>query len=209
MKKYLLFVSSIAALTVIILSGGVFVGLRIAGRLDALAQSPKMDFFDLGGSSLLDNIFDKTYRIKDTSVSFMSPSAGFYNWGLRVYEEPHTIAIHPALEYDLITLWVSADPIPLGTTLRQAVQSGKVGNTSDIDVWGRAGSYVTINGHEYYIYKFNAGERQETWRALSLGQKELISISLDYRPGDTASTFAGYRNNDQLFFQILSHVNFD
>lgn len=160
--------------------------------------------------ALPDNVFDATDEIDGVRVSY--PKNGFYGWGIKPgfddsgirylrYVSPGTAGSGP-----LVAFTVYASKPKKGETLRAMTQDARKTTLKN-------GNFITINGHEYFVFKQPPQSADsDEWIALSHGKQADVRVIFDfydYPAASTAFTKAAYRNDDQLFFQILSHLQFE
>ncbi len=94
---------------------------------------------------------------------------------------------------------------------RESVATDSDANDINLADMRILGTYVTINGHEFVMYKEASEDHGlgSSWHALSYGENEIVSIHFWFLPGDTTMSEAEFRSDDQLFFQILSHLKLE
>jgi hypothetical protein len=168
-------------------------------------------------TSLPQNIFDATKSIPGTSVSVAYPKDGFYGVGANpVLTDGHIAVQGDILPNTLGRLSISPTKPNSDTFFSVGIFGAEKGETLKSVVSNivppklqEVGSYITIAGHEYFVYQAISGTNDGGWVGISVGQKEVIDASWSYYLEDgSAAAVTQFRNNDQLFLQILSHVNF-
>mgnify|MGYP000184396513 CR=1 FL=1 len=165
-------------------------------------------------------IFDATVAIPGTSAILGYPSKGFYEKGTVVKtfqpgdpnQYGHVVSIQPQQAYDkeknaeFVTLVVAlADPNSDEKTLEDVVAN--LGNTSlDADAIKDNGHYETVNGQKFFLYKID--DAMIIWHGTTLYQNHILYLTLMYNPtGDSdIKKFSGL--NDQLFKDILQHIQY-
>lgn len=200
---------------------GTYAGMKYARQIDYRFFPNERSFFDTEGPGYKDYVFDAIYVIPNTSISVGYPSSGFYGWGIvRSDEVPAIEMPEPGSNYvwfaspphrpdqdPLITVSVSSDPLPEETTLDHLLKKQVSYGYSLEDL--RHGSIVSVNGHKYWLRKISLDPKHTAWHAIAFGKKEMVTILMNYGAGNGVISYKAYRNNDQLFFEILSRINFD
>jgi hypothetical protein len=219
LKKTLLLIAGLA-----VLGGGFYVGrVWIYGKPavsvpGAIAPAPKKQV------TIPDNVFDAKVQIPGSSAWLSYPEKGFYGLGAALSTTktadasgtPSTyLTISTKAPYDLnkgseyITLTASGIRRPAGETLQKYMSS------FDMRSYGAAGiasgSYQAINGHEFFVYK--SAESVTTWDAYTMVNGLAIGVSINcmssgYIPADALESKLAFEHNDQLFLEILSHIEF-
>jgi hypothetical protein len=204
-------------------------GSFIAGRLSAIKPTTKPVVSSENGKAVVIpeeaqlplNVFDTELSIKDTSIKFSYPKAGFFGLGAVIdHEEPwhspvgtdpippvnmvevDTAASHYSRGVPLISLTVSGQALDSKKNLRDIIAGSTDGEK-------REGVYAVINSHEFHIYRLPYAGTMASWSAVSVGKKEAVNVLLTTIPGDNSVSYTTYENSDLLFFQILSHLKFD
>jgi hypothetical protein len=70
------------------------------------------------------------------------------------------------------------------------------------------GTYLTVNGHEFFVYKEVSGTARSGWHAISVNKQDALVVYFESNLGTDPFSITAFRDSDQLFFQILSHVTF-
>jgi hypothetical protein len=178
-----------------------------------------------------DNVFDATETIPGTSVSVAYPKNGFWGLGAVVDERfssppgvPEagegsygSLTINPdgsaTEKSSLLTLQVGASSRTTTKTLQEAVGSYSSVDGVDLNDARNLGTYVTINGHDFVVFKDPSGYMLpgpgSGWHALSFGRNEIVDVNFLFAADDTLLSQRNFRDDDQLFFQILSHLKFE
>lgn len=69
----------------------------------------------------------------------------------------------------------------------------------------KTGNKEMINGNDFFLYKIT--EEVTIWNAYMASNGNLIKISLAYKSSDDPESAMAYKNNDQIFRDVLSHVS--
>ena len=156
--------------------------------------------------------FDASQPIPGSRVEISYPSRGFYRLGSAVTSGADGHArILTALPYDerygseYVTLDASARPLSKGESIK-TVLSGFDPKSID-GQYSRTGSYRTIHGHQFFIYKMT--EDVTVWNAYTISNGSLINISLAYKEKESEESKAAAIKNNQLFLDILDAMKFD
>ena len=185
--------------------------------------------------SLPKNNFDTTTAVPNTNISFKYPSKGFYGLGVKFLGtglEPgadmtkikqvgfeYSAPIDSAKISEFIDFYIGLvtekGNVDGDYTLENAVKSiKKIYDPSGID----NGRYEIFNGHEFYIYKQDDSRVGSlVWLAYFLQDDGVYKVTINYlkpnntiygKDSDTAESRAVYRNNDELFLEILKNIEF-
>lgn len=213
------------AIGIAALGGSVVTGVNI-GRTNcptvtatpvALQNKAALVFPDV--VPLPDNVMNSTYAIPNTSLSIAYPKNGFYGFGVNVLPEnvdPERselggVGIIPNTNPDIdrpVELSVGVYELKNGDTLRGIIESGHL-STIDIGQENVSGSYLEVNNHEFFVYKRLDNDRLSSWHAISVGKNEVVSLTFQFSLGNDAFSYSAFRNDDQLFLQVISHIKFD
>jgi hypothetical protein len=167
-------------------------------------------------------VFDLTETIPGTHASFSYPSRGFYGLGNMFYRltsdqkiNPGLISgtkINPALPYvpekgsEFVVLNVSLYENKSNLTPEDWVANFPDGVLDKVYAKSN-GRLVTMGGHQFFIYKTTEGPT--SWSAYATSKEGMVSVSLAYTSSESAESLRAYTYNDQLFLQIISHVEFE
>jgi hypothetical protein len=163
------------------------------------------------------NIFDVTKSIPGTSVSVAYPKDGYYGLGVdAVLTDGHQAVQADLHSNPLGRLTISPTKPNSDTIFSVGIYGAEKGETLKSVVSSivppklqEVGSYITIGGHEYFVYQAISGTNDGAWVGISVGQKEIVDASWSYGLEDgSVAAVTQFRNDDQLFLRILSNVNF-
>ena len=79
-------------------------------------------------------------------------------------------------------------------------------NAVEVDYVKDNGNYQTINGKEFFLYRVD--EAIIIWRAITLQNNQVITVTLMYKEAGGAESKAAFQNNDKLFLEILEHISY-
>jgi hypothetical protein len=220
-QQYKIITTSVSIIA--ILAVGVMVGVFVSRQTQIPPQGPAI--VSNGNSNgfpnpvaLPQNVFDTVQTVMGTTVSVSYPKNGFYGFGTKIsfppittisdfHSNPLGIIMIQAGENASKTsapadLSVGVYGVEKGESLKGLVNN-KLSNEAKNN-----GTFVTVNGHEYFVYKNFFGPINGSWVAVSVGTKELVNVSFSFDNASDAFSSTAFRNDDQLFLQILSHINF-
>ncbi|MFA5854179.1 MAG: hypothetical protein WC866_03765 [Patescibacteria group bacterium] len=219
MKKTIPVTQAVTALA--LLGIGILVGVYFASKNSVSTGGAEAGTNSFEVANLPNNSFDATESIPETSVKVSYPKNGFYGLGVKTVQEGATpneaipflggVAILPnvsSLEDRPFSLSVGAYKKSGADTLEGSIVKGEVSGVK-IGKQEMNGTYLTVNNHRYFVYKVLGSPTQTAWHAVSFGKKEVIIVSFEFVPGSDSDSYTAFRNNDQLFFQILSHISFE
>ena len=164
-------------------------------------------------------VFDSTVTVSSTDLSFSYPSKGFYGLGIKVFPFPTTdepgviaaVATNPLAPFtdektsEYVVLNVSLLKNKQGWTPEQMIVGFPFG-TIDKEAAKTNGAYVKVGSHQFFVYKSDEGVTSLT--ALATSTEGMVDVNLAYRGSDKPESKAAYAHNDELFTEILSHVDF-
>lgn len=172
---------------------------------------------------------DATMRIYETSVKFKYPIHGFYNRGVRfTYESTagdskrrwvNTIHVGSDLSYasyDLFDDCIGHDSY--GASVYVSVYKRMDGESLDAFIKElyterfvdppKSVIRVTIRGKNFLLWKKIVSATESYWEAVSYGKEEMIDVSLYTVLNADRIQFARSINDDLLFLQFLSEIEF-
>ena len=207
-------------LVIISLAAGVATGVLFAKNA-AHQPSPTAGMNLPEIADLPSNAFDASVSIPNTSVKVSYPKAGFYGHGAIVANEPASpndefhslgaVSVSPKVssnedrpEY----LTVGAYAKTSAASLESSIDDGKVSGIV-IGKHAEEGTYVTIGNHRFFVYKVLETSTLSAWHAVAFGKKEIVLVTFESSTGSDAASYTSSRNDDQLFFSILSHLSFE
>lgn len=170
--------------------------------------------------TLPENKFDATVAAPGTNLIFSYPSKGFYQLGANVKtfqpgdpkEYGNILSIQPAQSYqeekgsEFVTVVVALDDLPSQEkNLKEMVEKRSFNGLED-DYVKDNGHYETINGREFFLYRVD--EAIIIWRALTLHNNQVITITMMYKLAGEAESKAAFEHNDNLFAEVLQHITY-
>ncbi len=182
--------------------------------------TPTKEVAEDEGFKLPENKFDTSISIPGTKLILKYPSKGFYQLGAVVKtNEPgapdsygNVLTIQAKEKYNNEK---GSEFITLVTALREADPNEKIlknvneilnPNQVEIDYAKNNGSYKTINGQEFFVYKVD--EVLTLYKAITLQNNQVIIITLMYKPTDGKESEAAFKNNDKLLIEILENISY-
>jgi hypothetical protein len=166
------------------------------------------------------NDFDASVGVPGSSVVVYYPKGGFYGQGVKIYPELGDkgqgevggVGIVPDVgrdEESLSSLSVGVrslnEPLTLKDALEQNLLAPMIVATRDMEF----GSYVSVGGNEFFVAKDSAHPTINLWRAIATNNDEIITVAFTVTDGLDSFSHSAFRNSDQLFLQILSHLKFE
>ena len=166
--------------------------------------------------------FNAAFSISDTTLTVAYPKEGFLKSGAKINPEngdPNgrfgflggvgiVPDVNPQTDNFSTVLSVGAYKLPENQTLSKAVNSGIISNI-EIGTVRERGTYETIGGHEFFIYKDVVNTTNGTWKAISFGKKEAVFVAFQFDPEIADFTKTPYGNDQALFRAILAHLQFE
>jgi hypothetical protein len=166
--------------------------------------------------------FDTEAQLQNTNIKFKYPKEGFYKLGINMTDMATSetliagVHIESTAEFDrnAQSAYVVAE-IKLLKNDKKFEDIEKFASSykedSNLSVFDREyakenGHVVDINGNKYFIYKVT--EDATVWHALTITAEGVIEISLAYTNSFIPYSETIYRNNDELFLEILENINF-
>ncbi|MDP3996856.1 MAG: hypothetical protein Q8P86_04175 [bacterium] len=177
----------------------------------------------IGYIKLPENNFDALYQIPDTNIIFKYPSAGFYGLGIDITNSTGVkglisgIHTEPVLEFkrDAQSAYVVLNINLIEnekdfTNIDDFAEDFKKDpgvSFYDQEYAKENGRLAEINGKEYFIYKLT--EDATAWSAFAINKNGIVWVMLAYTNSFTPYSDSIYKNNDELFLNILENINFE
>lgn len=182
---------------------------------------------------LTENNFDAIATVPNTDISFKYPSKGFYGLGVK-FLGPNVEPDADMTEIKKIGFEYSA---PIDKTkvseyinfyLGPETERGNIDGEYNLENAVKAikkihgiigienGVYKTFNNYKFYIYKDDDQNDMEVWHAIFLQNDGAYQVSINYlkpkntlygNDSNTPESQAAYKNNDQLFLEILKNIS--
>ena len=166
--------------------------------------------------------FDVEAQLLNTNITFKYPEEGFYNIGINITNVATNenlisgVHIESTAEFDsnAQSAYVVAEIKLLKNEknfedIEELVSFYKTDSglsEFEKEYAKENGLIVDIGGNEYFIYKVT--EDATVWRALTIAEEGIVEVSLAYTNSFTPYSEAIYKNNDELFLEILENINF-
>lgn len=165
------------------------------------------------------NVFDAKISVPGTSVVLAYPKDGFYGLGAEIVtlktdpgQVSNGVTISSTASYtaekgaEFVTLTTRAGSLQTGEALETFVKSFVEGASLDAQYAKLDGKYEVIKGRQFFVFKVT--EDATIWQAYVADANNLLTISLAYKLTEAPESRMAYKHNDQLFKEILSHIEF-
>lgn len=209
------------AIPVIILSMAVIVVLNLPRNIPAknLVQNNTKE----NEVALPEVHFDGEAYIPGTDIVYKYPKEGFYDLGLNITNETAngsliaSAHLEPTVAFDrnAQSAYVIAEIRLLkndqnAESVKSLASSYKEDST--LSEYNRSyaienGRILDIGGNEFFLYK--ASEDATAWDAFTIAKEGILEVTLSYTNSFTPYSEAVYRNNDDLFIEILKNIQLD
>jgi len=170
------------------------------------------------------NDFDAEMNVANTGIAFKYPSKGFYGLGIKITNKLPDLNNNVVAGAHIETVAEFDRDKQSGYVVAEINLIKNTGNFSDIEKFssffktdsttpGYGAEYAKENGHfvefdnkRYFIFKTT--EDATVWTAFAISKNGIVTVSLAYTNSLTPYSDALYKNNDELFLEILKNITF-
>lgn len=165
--------------------------------------------------------FDTEAKPSNTNINFKYPGEGFYGLGINTTDiEPGgdiIFGIHTEPTADFDSNAQSAYVVEEIKLLKNDrnyediekfasdYKENPILSMFDREYAKENGQITEISGNKYFIYKVT--EDVTAWRAFTITEEGILEVSLAYTNSFTPCSETIYKNNNELFLEILENIN--
>lgn len=165
--------------------------------------------------------FDAEAQLPNTNINFKYPKEGFYKLGINITDIATSetliagVHIESTAEFDRnaqsayvveeIKLLKNGKKFEDMEKFSSAYKEDPTPSMFDREYAKENGHIIDIRGDKYFIYKVS--ENATVWHAFTIVEEGIVEVSLAYTNSFSPYSETIYKNNDELFLEILENIN--